>query len=149
MITAGPGHALILSALHAAARPAEPWDEAAFATLLNQPGVVALIDERGGLLLMRIVLDEAEILNIAAVDRRQGIGTALLEAGLARAAAQNVKFVHLEVAEDNMAARGLYTRFGFTQSGLRRRYYASGADALVLTLQIPAFFEKKAAKKLS
>jgi ribosomal-protein-alanine N-acetyltransferase len=38
----------------------------------------------------------------------------------------------LEVAADNAAARSLYAAAEFVEVGRRRRYYAGGADALVL-----------------
>jgi ribosomal-protein-alanine N-acetyltransferase len=38
----------------------------------------------------------------------------------------------LEVSERNAAARALYAAAGFAEVGRRRRYYADGADALVL-----------------
>jgi [ribosomal protein S18]-alanine N-acetyltransferase len=41
--------------------------------------------------------------------------------------------VHLEVRTDNAAAIGLYRSVGFTEVGLRRRYYrVSGADAYTM-----------------
>ena len=41
--------------------------------------------------------------------------------------------VHLEVRTDNAAAIGLYRSAGFTEVGLRRRYYrVSGADAYTM-----------------
>ena len=41
--------------------------------------------------------------------------------------------VHLEVRTDNAAALGLYRSVGFTEVGLRRRYYrVSGADAYTM-----------------
>ena len=41
--------------------------------------------------------------------------------------------VHLEVRTDNTAAIGLYRSVGFTEVGLRRRYYrVSGADAYTM-----------------
>jgi len=47
-----------------------------------------------------------------------------------------VQKIHLEVAEDNEPARALYGRFGFTPAGRRKSYYANGADALTLTLDL-------------
>jgi ribosomal-protein-alanine N-acetyltransferase len=118
--------------MHAACFPAEPWDEASFATLLTQPGLTGLIDERGGFLLLRTILDEAEIITIGAATPRQGIASALLTAALTQAAATRVRKIHLEVAATNAPARALYEKFGFVQTGLRKRYYADGGDALVL-----------------
>jgi ribosomal-protein-alanine N-acetyltransferase len=42
----------------------------------------------------------------------------------------------LEVAEPNMAARALYAGAGAKDVGRRRRYYADGADALVLRIDL-------------
>jgi [ribosomal protein S18]-alanine N-acetyltransferase len=60
----------------------------------------------------------------------RGIGRRLL-AELLNFAGDAV--VHLEVRTDNAAAIGLYRSVGFTQVGLRRRYYrVSGADAYTM-----------------
>jgi ribosomal-protein-alanine N-acetyltransferase len=136
MALAGPAFAPVFAALHPRAFPHEPWDEPSFATLLAQPGVRGFIDERGGFLLTRQVLDEAEILTIGVTAPRQGIATALLREGLAALRAHGVAAVFLEVAADNAPARALYARFGFVQAGRRRRYYANGDDALTLRLEI-------------
>jgi ribosomal protein S18 acetylase RimI-like enzyme len=48
--------------------------------------------------------------------------------------------MHLEVAEDNAAARALYAKLGFTQAGRRAGYYVTtgGAkDAIVLSCTLP------------
>ncbi len=60
----------------------------------------------------------------------RGIGRRLLDALLAFAGGD---VVYLEVRTDNEAAIALYRSVGFTQVGLRRRYYrASGADAYTM-----------------
>jgi [ribosomal protein S18]-alanine N-acetyltransferase len=135
MIEASPLHAAALAVVHEAAfPPGEVWDEAAFTGLLGQPGIFGLLDRRGGLVLARVALDEAEILTLAVAPaaRRQGLGRALLAAALARARARGVTAMFLEVAAGNMAARTLYAAAGFERVGLRRGYYPDGADALVL-----------------
>ncbi|MGP8026009.1 MAG: GNAT family N-acetyltransferase [Acidocella sp.] len=134
MIRAGLAHAPLLAALHAEAFPRDPWDAASFATLFGMPGVIGLIDERGGFLLLRIVLDEAEILTIGVTAPRQGIGQALMREGLSLAAANGVREMHLEVAATNAPARALYGKLGFVQVGLRKAYYPDGGDALTLHL---------------
>jgi ribosomal-protein-alanine N-acetyltransferase len=131
-----PAYAPVFAALHAQAFPHEPWDEASFATMLAQPGMLGFLDERGGFLLLRIVLDEAEIITIGVIPRRQGIATALMMQGIAAARAAGVAKIHLEVAEDNSSARALYARLGFTLTGRRKAYYATGADALTLALDL-------------
>ncbi|WP_298213930.1 GNAT family N-acetyltransferase [Acidocella sp.] len=133
---AGPAHAAALAAMHAALFPAEPWDAAAFLALLGQPGTLGLVHEKGGFLLARQILDEAEILTLGAVTPRQGIGAALLGEALHRLGAAGVKRIFLEVAATNAAARALYACFGFTRAGERRHYYADGGDALILRREL-------------
>jgi ribosomal-protein-alanine N-acetyltransferase len=68
-----------------------------------------------------------------------GIGSALLEALLAEAAARGCAEVFLEVRVDNPRAQRLYRRHGFTDVGLRRGYYQpSGTDALVMRRPLDA-----------
>jgi ribosomal-protein-alanine N-acetyltransferase len=137
IITASLAHAELFAAMHTAAFPTDSWSEDAFASLLTQPGVSGLIDPRGGFLLMRAILDEAEILTLGVTLPRQGIGRALLSEALARATAGGVQTLHLEVAAGNHAARALYGGFGFRETGCRPAYYADGGDALTLSRPLP------------
>lgn len=139
IIEAGIAYAPALAALHAQAFPDEPWSMESFSILLAQPGMVALLDERGGFLVLRMVLDEAEILTLGVTAKREGIATGLLKAALALLQNRDVATLHLEVAAPNVAARALYEKTGFTQAGLRRRYYADGSDALTLVKKVGAF----------
>jgi ribosomal-protein-alanine N-acetyltransferase len=136
VIAAGPEHAAALAAIHAIAFPQDPWPEASFETLLSQPGVAGFIDPRGGMVLVRSVVDEAEILTIGAAVKRQGIGRALMDAAILHLKARNVVNLYLEVAASNIAARGLYAALGFQQTGRRRKYYPNGDDALIFSLRI-------------
>lgn len=74
---------------------------------------------------MRLVLDTAEICNVAVKPafRRRGIGRGLMEALLQRVFSSGATSVYLEVAEDNTAAIGLYSSLGFTEVYKRKRYY--------------------------
>jgi ribosomal-protein-alanine N-acetyltransferase len=138
--TAGAGEAAALAAVHAEAFIA-PWPSEAFASLLQSPGVFAVVSEDGGmigLILMRTVADEAEVLTLAVAPGRQreGAGRTLLEAGLGLAAAAGAREAFLDVAADNTPALRLYEAAGFTEVGRRGGYYrrATGPaiDALVL-----------------
>jgi ribosomal-protein-alanine N-acetyltransferase len=136
VITAGPEHAAALAAIHAAAFPDDPWTAASFLSLLRQNGVAGFIDLRGGMVLLRIVADEAEILTLGVASKRQGIGRALMTAAIALLQARKVKMLHLEMASANAAASGLYESLGFDKVGMRRNYYPDGGDAVLLRLQI-------------
>jgi ribosomal-protein-alanine N-acetyltransferase len=134
IIQAGLAHAQALAAMHGLVFPDDAWDAEAFAELLELPGMLALIDEHGGFLLLRTVLDEAEVITLGVIHPRRGIATHLLQAALERTGAVQI---HLEVAENNAPALALYARFGFTRTGRRKAYYHDGTDALTLTLTRP------------
>jgi [ribosomal protein S18]-alanine N-acetyltransferase len=92
-----------------------------------------------GLLSGWVVVDELEIdtLVVASSARRQGIGQALLTAGLQQAWLRGAKNTFLEVRESNIAALNLYEIFGFSPIGRRRCYYHDPSeDALVLRLDL-------------
>ena len=44
----------------------------------------------------------------------------------------NIKKIHLEVSSKNKIAINLYTKFGFTQVGLRKKYYKN-SDAILMS----------------
>jgi ribosomal-protein-alanine N-acetyltransferase len=82
------------------------------------------------------VADELHLLNIAtrADRRRGGLGRALLAHTLAYARSNGVRSVFLEVRPSNAAAIALYRGAGFTDLGVRARYYPDGEDALEMIL---------------
>ena len=108
-----------------------PWTATEIAAALVDPlGIV--IYEDLGFALGRVVAGEAELLTLA-VDpqaRRQGMGHSLVTQFLTVARAKGAESVFLEVAATNTAARALYEKSGFVQTGLRRGYYrdADGQD---------------------
>ena len=135
-------HADVFAAIHGAAFPrAEAWSRDVMLLQLEIPATFGLLHPRGGMILARVAADEAEILTLAVSpeQRRQGIGSALLRAAKARAAGLGAISRVLEVAVTTAAARALYAAHGFTEAGLRRRYYIDGTDALILrsTLSAP------------
>ncbi len=135
---ATPAHAQAMAAIHAAAFPGEPWDSESIATLLGQPGITGFIDPRGGILLLRVVADEAEILTIGVTARRRGLGTALMRAAIEKARTLGAAVLHLEAKAGNAAALGLYESLGFVTAGRRPKYYVNGDDAVLLSLRLEA-----------
>ena len=120
----------------------EPWSERLFWSELGQLDtrhyLVALSD---GVVVGYAGLcdypDEAfvQTLAVAPTAQRQGVGDRLLLALLAEADRRGQRTVSLEVRADNAGAERLYTRHGFTRTGVRRGYYPGGVDAWVLTLR--------------
>lgn len=115
--------------------PGEAWGEGAITTMLAMPGAFGLVVPGAGFILVRAAGGEAEVLTLAVAPTagRQGIGTALVIGALAGSLARGAAVLFLEVSEHNAAARGLYAALGFAEVGRRRRYYADGTDALVLS----------------
>lgn len=124
-----------LAVLHAAAfPPAEAWGAEAMALMLEMPGAFGLWRPGAGLILARAAAGEAEVLTLAVLPsgRRRGLGTALLAGAMQGAVLRGATAMFLEVAAGNAAALALYRASGFAEVGRRRRYYADGADALVM-----------------
>jgi ribosomal-protein-alanine N-acetyltransferase len=114
-----------------------PWSPEEMAEAMAAPGAVAAIAQHG-FALGRAVADEAELYAIAVhpAHRRAGEGARLLAQWERAAAACGATRLFLEVAMDNTAARALYTRGGWTETGRRRAYYGPGRDALLMTRTI-------------
>lgn len=96
-------------------------------------------DESGlqGFVIARVVDREWEIENIAVAGpaRRRGLGTRLLGELLDQARGRGADAVFLEVRESNRAARALYEKWAFLESGRRPGYYKDPEeDALLYRL---------------
>ena len=92
-----------------------------------------------GFLIGRAAADEFEILNMAVSpgNRRQGIGSKLLECALEFSRIAGGARVYLDVRASNEPAIALYTRHGFTECGRRARYYRDPVeDAVLLTVNL-------------
>jgi ribosomal-protein-alanine N-acetyltransferase len=133
-----------LARLHASAFD-RPWDAASMGVLMASPGVFALTDAaEQGFILIRVTVDEAEILTLAVSPnaRRRGLGRDLVQAAVNEAERRGAESLFLEVAADNTAALALYQRTGFRPAGRRTGYYARtegvAVDALVLKKPLPS-----------
>lgn len=124
-----------LAAIHAEVfPPSAAWDAATMASLLGLAGVFGYRRAGQGFILVRQVLDEAEILTLAVrvEARRRGLGAVLVETAAATATALGAERMLLEVAEENAAALALYRALEFEPIGLRRNYYSPGMHAQLL-----------------
>ncbi len=132
-----------MMALERHAATAAHWSAEQYEELFNvsSPGRIALIiqDEKQekqvqGFVVARPVGQEWEIENIAIAGpaRRRGLGTRLLGELLDLARARRAESVFLEVRESNRAARALYEKWSFTESGRRKKYYQHPEEDAVL-----------------
>jgi ribosomal-protein-alanine acetyltransferase len=102
--------------------------------------VVLILEEEAGVqafIAGRALGEEWEIENIAVAgpSRRRGLGTRLLGEFVDLARSQGAEAVFLEVRESNLAARRLYEKWGFVESGRRKCYYREPEeDAMVYRL---------------
>jgi len=87
-----------------------------------------------GFLVARRVASEWELENIVVTPsaRLRGCGRRLLDALIAHATQTNGESVFLEVRESNAAARALYGRAGFRETGRRKSYYDNPVEAAIL-----------------
>ena len=88
-----------------------------------------------GYCMMRIVCNEANIINMAIKSSRQreGLGSLLLGYVLNQLPINSSVF--LEVKEGNLSALNLYKRLGFNVINLRKNYYKDGRTALIMHLE--------------
>ena len=127
------------------------WSAPSIASILSPPGSYAYLaagppeltaslenteHQPAGFLLARNLAGESEILSpgVATAWRRHGAARVLLRAAMARAGEAGAARTLLEVAEDNIAARNLYSAEGFAVVGCRPRYYCwpGGTAAVAL-----------------
>jgi ribosomal-protein-alanine N-acetyltransferase len=123
-----------------------PWSRDSFLRELSLPfsrTTVAItsngaIESIAGYLCRWLVADECHVLNVAVhpTARRAGIGGRLMEDAISDAKRERARFVTLEVRRSNVAARSLYRKLSFEERRLRKNYYGSGEDAIVMELRI-------------
>jgi len=106
--------------------------------------VVLIVEEQGtglqGFIVGKFLQQEWEIENmaIAAHVQRRGLGSRLLGEFLDLARSQGAQAVFLEVRESNLAARRLYEKCAFVESGRRKVYYREpDEDAIVYRATLP------------
>lgn len=144
IIEVGIAHAEVISALHGGCFDI-PWEHKAITEILAMPGASALIastdDLPQGFALFRLAADEAEIISIGVLPkaRRGGLAGRLMLALIDHTTKQGAAKIFLEVGEDNLAARALYEKGGFSIVGRRKGYYDNGgkkSDAFIYNLEI-------------
>lgn len=117
-----------------------PWSRDSFEAEVSDTSTsFHWVAEEGGrvvaYLISWLIEDELHIGNVAVAPARQGrgIGPALFDYCLGRAAARGVARATLEVRASNERAMSLYESRGFIPVAVRRGYYCdTGEDAIVM-----------------
>lgn len=118
----------------------DPWTKEFLTRVLRSEDIVfetALSEGKTvGYCVLRHVLDEGEIFNIAvsAAERGRGIGECLLRNTLDRGRSLELDRIHLEVRAGNTGAIALYKKLGFTPVAVNQGYYSRPReDAIIMT----------------
>ena len=118
-----------------------PWSERMILSDLSKAEVRYYLAYQGNnlkaFLATQTVVDEMEITNLAVLpnSQRQGLASQLMQRLNTFSGS-----LFLEVRENNLAARQLYEKFGFTEFNRRKSYYTNPLeDALLLKkIQLPS-----------
>ena len=119
-----------------------PWPERSFRfEITENPASHCWVAEAEGkvvgMIVVWLIVDEAHVATIATHPdfRRQGIGKNLLGYALRDLIGKGARSSFLEVRESNVAAQDMYRKFGYKESGRRRRYYKDNdEDAILMNL---------------
>ncbi len=120
-----------------------PWPERSFRfEVADNPASrcwVAEVDGRVvGMIVAWLFVDEVHIATLATHPdfRRQGIAQKLLTHTLRYTFDEGAATSFLEVRESNLAAQEMYRKFGYENTGRRKRYYKDNdEDAILMTLE--------------
>ena len=96
--------------------------------------IAKLNDNIVGFAGLKLILDEAEIMNIVVKKscRNRGIGSLLMQKLFSICNNLDVSTINLEVNECNVSAINLYKKFGFKVVGFRKNYYDNGNGAVLM-----------------
>ena len=117
---------------------ASPWSENALLQMAEDPNgsfLCAFSDGAfAGYAGMLCVLDEGQICNVAVLPefRRLGVGAALMKAQTEAAKIRGLSFMTLEVRAGNLAAQGLYEKYGWEKVGVRKNFYEKPREDAIL-----------------
>lgn len=121
---------------------AEAFTKEQIAYLLQNPEAVSLVaqidGETAGFIIgltysrNKVRTGHVYTIDVAIRHRRKGIGLKLLKELEQIFVQKGVKTCYLEVRTDNLAARKLYRRQGYVETGILRGYYSMGTHGVQL-----------------
>jgi ribosomal-protein-alanine N-acetyltransferase len=127
---------------------APQWPRSAYQTAFNpecRPRRIALVAQdlassaMAGFVVASFIPPDAELetIAVAAELQRRGLARQLFQAMVDELHLARIASLVLEVRASNRPARALYDSLGFTQTGLRPRYYADPVeDAILMKLKL-------------
>ena len=114
----------------------DPWTEGMFLSSIGENIDFTLLLDGGTpvgySILDRRVEGEAELHSIAVIPSYRGRGLSALLMDKIVSDIKETDTVFLEVRASNVAAKGLYKKYGFSEIGVRRNYYKSPTEDAVI-----------------
>lgn len=91
-----------------------------------------------GFIGIKIILDEADLMNIVTRKNMRNLGVAsfMLDCIISYCKKNKIKSVILEVNVQNTIAINLYKKYNFKETGLRKKYYNNTYDAILMSLTL-------------
>lgn len=120
----------------------DKWTREYFATSLSNGlhkiFIAKLLDDNIGFIDLEIVPDEVSIMKVAVLPeyRRNNVATQLVNRAKAYTKEQGIDTLSLEVSENNIQAKSLYTKLGFATRRIRKNYYKDHSNAIEMTINV-------------
>jgi ribosomal-protein-alanine N-acetyltransferase len=121
-----------------------PWNQEHFVAEMSKPyaHVYVLTDDEtdefvAGYIVYWVQIEGVSLLNVAVHPDWRGLGYAqkLLQSMIKETVRDEISKINLEVRASNLNAIALYKKIGFSQTHLRKKFYANGEDAIVMELK--------------
>ena len=118
-----------------------PWRRSFFLSDINRPQGLSVVAEDERVILGYAVAwgtEETHLANLAVSEdeRGKGTGSRLLAEVIAFARRSKAASIYLEVRVSNTIARKFYADRGFVPTYLRKGYYESGEDAVIMEREV-------------
>ncbi len=116
----------------------DPWCASMWKGTFKRTDFTGVVIEEDGAVVgfagATVLFEDSELLRIAVLKckRGKGYGGRLLDILLQNAKARGAEKMFLEVRVSNAPARSLYESRGFGVTGIRKKYYADGEDAVAM-----------------
>lgn len=118
------------------------WDITTIQEELNCSNSIYIVskyqEEILGFAGIKVILDEAELMNIVTrkISRNLGIASLMIEYIIDLCKKKKIKRINLEVNTKNSIAINLYKKYNFKEVGLRKKYYNNTEDAILFSRDI-------------
>ncbi len=91
-----------------------------------------------GFVSFSITIDSADVetVFVKTEHRRKGIAKNLIDSAIKMLLDLGVKKIFLEVRQNNLPARALYQKLGFSDISVRKNYYPDGENAVVMAKEL-------------